>query len=319
MVVAGPGYQIAELARLAVRTRRALPWCLLAAAALAGGAFVYLRSSPVRYASDAYLVMQPTAVFDLPAPGGGVVNRLSDEQRGRAEFLPKPLSAQDYTVLLKSDAVLAQTADVYNQKFNPSPPLTGADVKFGYGLEAISYLEIKTPYEVKYHPTLQLRVVAKTPEQSTRMAQAWAESASAWAQERGAAIREQTYAYVNLEYENAVRRLGELTVKSNELYGAGAGQGPGEGYWRLMADREAQQGVVAALAHARAQAALARANPVPELAVVSTPASASPVGVQTRVGATSAAVGMGSFIVLWGLAMAGVVFGDAVRALKAGE
>jgi len=299
--------QFQQLVRLLIKTKGFVPVALVGAVVVAIVAGMHLRASYTpRYTCEAVALARPLAVFDIRFPGAGVVNRLGgDQDTGRAPFLPEPLDVTDYATLIQSDAVLALVAEAYNGQFQPAvtaPQLKGL-------LTAVTQVAIKTPYQAKYHPTIQLRATASTAEMTCQLATVWSDVAEQWCQERSAAIRRQTYDYIDQQYQAAHRQLAALEAPVEQ-------EAPEAVATALLDwDRDLQATIVTGLAEARLGAQLAMANPVPEFEVVARPVQPAAQGRPSYLH-LAAAVLIGTFIGLWACAAVVVIFRDAAARLR---
>jgi len=305
--------QLKQLVRLVIRTRWFIPIALAGAIAVAIAASAYLRVSyKASYVSEAIALARPLAVFEIPSPQGGVVNRIGeDKSKGKASFLPRPLDVTDYALLIESDEVLAAVAEVYNSRFSPETPMSGAELK-GM-LTATTRLEIKTPYEAKYHPTIEMCATASTPEAAYQLASAWVEAAEQWTQDISASVRERTLAYVDREYQKARNELNELDAALIRGGESGASESR-----PLRRELQTQAAIVTSLAEARMQAQLAMANIVPEFEVVAKPVQPAWRGRPRQTHFAIAAFAV-AFVCLWAAAALTVVFRDIAGNLEREE
>jgi len=280
--------QWADLMGLVLRTARYLPLIAVAAIIVSLVAAGYFRSAfQPRYASEAIALVRPPVSFPLiPAHVTAPPSPAEEARRGQPDFLPQPLSAFDYRVLLESDAVMDRAAALYNERFEPHVPMTAA--AFRGACTAIERLEVRTPYAAKYHPTLSLRATAGDPELAQRMAQCWVDAAERWANGYEESVRQ--------------RQLAALEQVRVQLLAQGDAGG------------EAAEARLDLLNHAILQAQVAVARGVYEFEIVAEPILPSP---QRAPGVAKPALltGFVAFIGLWALVLAAALFAQAARNL----
>lgn len=279
--------QWADLFRLVHRSRRYLPLLALAAIIVAlFSAGYYNAASQPRYTSEAIALVRPPVSFVLSTPETTAFTQIGEDQRrGQPSYLPAPLDAFDYRVLLESDAVFDRAAALYNERFAPHTPMTAA--AFRRACVAVERLEVRTPHAAKYHPTLSLRATAGDPERALRMAQCWVDAAERWAH----------------SYEQSVRsrQVGALQQVRMELLTREGDEETGAAHLRQIDQ---------ALLDAR----VAAARSVFEFEIVAEPILPAPQAASS-VATPALLTGVVAFIGLYALTLVVLLFGQAARVL----
>lgn len=256
-----PKYPIAAtqtglLIGYSLRVRRFVPVALILALVAGGLVEAYRRATVATvYVSETVAIVRPQAAF-RSTPQSTVVNYLNNPDRD-AEFLPKPLSVVDYELLVKTHDVLAAVAAAYNEEHGGN--VTVGTLR-GY-LQAVTKLELRTPYEVRYYPTMQLRVQAPDAALANELASIWAEKAGTFCEELTRQVKAKTLEYVNEEYEATLKKVGD-------------GMGPHLPENLQSLDRQLLLKRAERLSEIQTEAKLASANEVPEFMIVSAPTPA---------------------------------------------
>ena len=248
--------QVGLLIGYGLRVRRFVPVALVLAVVVAGLVEAYRRANvSTVYVSETVAIVRPQAVF-RSTPQTTVVNYLNNPDRD-AEFLPEPLSVVDYEALVKTHDVLEAVATAYNAEYGGQVTV---GMLRGY-LQAVTKLELRTPYEVRYYPTMQLRVQAPNAELAHGLAVVWAREAGAFCEALTRQVKAKTLADVDGEYEATLKKLGD-------------GHGPQlpDGFKSI--DRTLLEKRAERLSEIQTEAKLASANEVPEFMIASAPTPA---------------------------------------------
>jgi hypothetical protein len=284
--------QWADLIVLVQRTARYLPILAVVSIVVSLFAAGYLRSAfQPRYTSEAIALVRPPVTFSLTAPQITTPpSPADDSRRGQPEFLPQPLNAFDYRILLESDAVFERAAALYNERYTPYTPMTAAS--FRGRCQALERLEVRTPHAAKYHPTLSLRATAGDPEQALRMAQCWADAAERWAHGYEESIRHRQLAALEQVRMHLMAEQARYTEPA---------PAPGPG--------------MAVIEHALLQAQVAAARGVYEFEIVAEPILPGPQRARS-VAQPALLVGLIAFAGLWALVIIAALFAQAARAVR---
>jgi hypothetical protein len=247
--------QIGLFVRYALRMRWAIPVGLAVALVVAGAVELYRRATlATSFVSETVAVVRPQAAFRVNT-GATVINYLNNPDRDAA-FLPEPLSVVDYALLVKTQDVLEAVAAAYNAKHGEGA-VTPSALR-GY-LQPITKLELRTPYEVRYYPTMQLQARAPNSELAYELARIWAEEAAAFAKALTQDVKVQTLKAVSDARQAALDEFGKLGESS-----AYTG--------RLEVETLTER--IATLGRMETEAKLAVANEVPEFMIASRPSPA---------------------------------------------
>ena len=166
----------------------------------------YLSYSPT-FTSGAIALVRPQQTEQSP----------DDEKNGHiASLFPKPLGVPDYTVLMKSDAILTAVADTYNERYaNDDPDLAVNAAGLRVQLNATSRLEIKTPYAVSYYPTIEMSAFAYAPESAAALMDVWIDQVKEKAHEITFSTKEDVFVYLEKEYTKERDTVYELQQELN--------------------------------------------------------------------------------------------------------
>ncbi len=195
--------QLGLFVRYGLRARRAIAGALVLALLAAAAVEMYRRGTrTISYVSESIAIVRPQAAFRNTGQAS-VISYLANPDN-EAYFLPKPLTVVDYALLVMSQSVLESVAAAYNAA-HPESKLEAAGLR-GF-LQPITKLELKTPYEVRYYPTMQLRVQAPNGEVAHELAGIWAEEAGAYCESLTRDVKAKTVEYVQREYDAALKEL----------------------------------------------------------------------------------------------------------------
>ena len=202
--------QLTEILGFLVRGRVHLKWILLVSVliGLAGTVYGRIRFKP-RYRSEAIALIRP----QIPT-----IADEDEDENGSGGLLTQPLNITDYVILLKSEGVLSQVAKQYNderESGNREDQITVARLR--KWLFVREQLELKTPYAVRYAPTVMMRVSAPSQEMAHRLAEIWVEVVENQTHDVTFSAKEEVLKYLNKEHEGQRQTVNELKDKLNQV------------------------------------------------------------------------------------------------------
>ncbi len=200
--------QLAEFLRLYLRLkpyRLQIPMIAGAIAILL--TLVWLLSYRATYSSEAIALIRPQQQQPQDP---------QDKEPLVTGLFPKPLGVADYTLLMKSDAILTAVANAYNEAYAKDDPENATNnANLRAQLTATSRLEIKTPYAVNYYPTIEMRADAQTAELAFRLMELWIGEVRKRAHEIAFSTKESVLEYLENEYQTERTALFNLQQELN--------------------------------------------------------------------------------------------------------
>jgi hypothetical protein len=161
-------------------------------------------------------------------------------------------------------------------------------------LDVETRLEIRTPYEVRYRPTLEMRVTGPDPETAREIAAHWLQAAEEWSATFTREVRQRALQVIETRLEEEKGRL-------DSLVGSALGR---------------QQEVVDALVQARLNAAVAAEDPVPDFEVALPPSEPVRLPRQGRNPAFILGVFAGVLLLMLAASFAAAALNDIVKQVK---